>query len=163
MSQKDYNANGHLTIEELSPGLLQDIKDIAVEVAGIEEAETTSFDASKYQEGHVMHMVDDVQEAIDKLTDLVDNTASHEENGLMSVEDKIKLDSLPTRIIAGNNIELEQQDGVLKINAVAVKVDFRSIDLTDDYEMIRINVNPPYMITFLNNDNQKMLKAVKGE
>ena len=93
-AKKDYNAIGNLTIEEISPGLLQDIKDIAVEVAGIEEANTTSFDASKYKQGHIMYLVDDVQEAIDKLTDLVDNTASSTEDGLMSKTDKIKLDGV---------------------------------------------------------------------
>lgn len=93
-TKKQYNAIGKLTIEEISPGLLQDIKDIAVDVAGIEEANTTSFDASKYEEGHIMHEVDDVQEAIDKLTDLVDNTATSSEDGLMSRSDKAKLDGI---------------------------------------------------------------------
>lgn len=88
------NAIGHLTIEELSPDLLQDIREIAVEEAGNESAGTTTFDGTKYQEGHIMAGVDDVQEAIDKLTDLVDNTANETEDGLMSKEDKVKLNDL---------------------------------------------------------------------
>lgn len=88
------NAIGHLTMEELSPDLLQDIREIAVEEAGNESAETTAFDGTKYQEGHIMAGVDDVQEAIDKLTDMVDNTANETEDGLMSKEDKAKLDDL---------------------------------------------------------------------
>ena len=94
MKMAKHNAIGHLTMEEISPGLLEDIREIAIEEAGNEQAETTAFNGSKYGAGHIMHQVDDVQEAIDKLTDIVDNTATSTEDGLMGKKDKEKLDKL---------------------------------------------------------------------